>query len=132
MEGSCIRETQRLLYGEEPSPAPALSPLRCASQCRRKSAVDPDRCTKPLGVTPKYAAPTHQQFLGPAVSLADDGNDPQFVGRVSIGNCVHPEIVTIVAASNAHKSLSMAFLTIKDRENRSMTNLSEFCSDIEI
>ena len=85
-----------------------------------------------MGVTPKYAAPTHQQFLGPAVSLADDGNDPQFVGRVSIGNCVHPEIVTIVAASNAHKSLSMAFLTIKDRENRSMTNLSEFCSDIVI
>ena len=68
---------------------------------------------KSCGVTPKYASPTHQQFLGPAVSLADDGNTPQFVGRVSIGNCVHPEIVTIVAASNALKSLFMVFLIIK-------------------
>jgi len=60
----------------------------------------------------------HQQFLGPAVSAADDGNEPQFVGCVSIGNCAHPESVTKVAAINALKSLFMVFLTIKDGESK--------------
>lgn len=51
------------------------------------------------------------------MSAADDGNEPQFVGSVLIGNCAHPETVTKkVAAINALKSLFMIFLTIKDRE----------------
>ena len=84
--------------------------------------MSPQVCSRPRSVhqvvrgAPKYATPTHQQFLGPAVSLADDGNEPQFVGCVFVGNCVHPKSVTKVDAINALKSLSMVFLTIKDRE----------------
>ena len=52
------------------------------------------------------------------MSLADDGNEPQFVGCVFVGNCVHPKSVTKVDAINALKSLSMVFLTIKDGESK--------------